>query len=158
MNITQRRYKILTDFSRVYSFLEETFDSVTLNSYLLPQYFEYAHMHSYFDYFKTHHFGIWEDDDNIVGIACYEMKMGDCHIHVRKGYEVLLPKLLTWAEQELSVVNEGKLGLKVWITDKEPNKRSLLQANDYILPIPNQSGYSNTQSRFQKRHCRTASR
>ena len=69
--------------------MEETYDSVTLNSYLLPQYFEYAHMHSYFDYFKTHHFGVWEDGSNIVGIACYEMRMGDCHMHVRKEYEAL---------------------------------------------------------------------
>ena len=43
MNITQRRYKILIDFEKVYRFLEETYDPVTLNSFLLPQYFEYAH-------------------------------------------------------------------------------------------------------------------
>ena len=133
MNITQRRYKILTDFEKVYRFLEETFDPVTLNSFLLPQYFEYAHMHSYFDYFKTHRFGIWEDDGNIVGVACYEMRLGDCHIHVRKGYESLLPDLLSWSEKELYAEKDGKRSLKVWITDKEPKKRELLRANGYEL-------------------------
>ena len=133
MNITQRRYKILIDFEKVYRFLEETYDPVTLNSYLLPQYFEYAHMHSYFDYFNTHHFGIWEDGGKTTGIACYEMGMGDCHMHIRKGYEALLPELFTWAEKELSVVKDGKRSLKVWITDKELNKRELLQTSGYEL-------------------------
>ena len=133
MNITQRRYKILTDFERVYRFLEETYDPVTLNSYLLPQYFEYAHMHSYFDYFKTHHFGVWEKGGNIVGIACYEMRMGDCHIHVQREHETLLPELLSWAEKELSVTNDGKRSLNVWITDREKSKCELLIANGYTL-------------------------
>jgi GNAT superfamily N-acetyltransferase len=130
---TQRRYKILIDFDRVYRFLDETYDPLTLNSYLLPQYFEYAHMHSYFDYFKTHRFGIWEDDGKIVGIACYEMKPGDCHMHFSKGYESILPELLAWAEKELSVTDGDKQSLNVWITDKEQDKRELLQANGYVL-------------------------
>lgn len=133
MSITLRRYKILIDFERVYRFLEETYDPVTLNSYLLPQYFEYAHMHSSFDYFKTHHFGIWEDDGSIVGVACYEMRLGDCHMHVRKGYEGLLPELLTWAETELSVINNDKRSLNVWITDKEQYKREMLITGGYKL-------------------------
>ncbi len=133
MSVTQRRYKVLADFERVHRFLEETYDPITLNSFLLPQYFEYAHMHSYFDYFKTHHFGIWEDDGNIVGIACFEMKMGDCHMHVKKGYDALLPDLLMWAEKELSVAAGGKHSLKVWITDREPEKQDLLKASGYTL-------------------------
>ena len=50
--ITKRRYKILVDFERVHKFLTETYNFETLNSWLLPQYFEYAHMHGYFDYFN----------------------------------------------------------------------------------------------------------
>ena len=133
MKIIQKRYKVLVDFERVYRFLEETYDLETLNSFLLPQYFEYAHMHTYFDYFKTHHIGIWEDGGDIVGIACFEMKIGDVHLHTRKGYEALLPDLLLWAEKELSAQKDGVSSLKVWITDKEPEKRKLLQRNDYML-------------------------
>jgi len=133
MNIVQRRYKILTDFERVYRFLQETYDPITLNSFLLPQYFEYAHMHGYFNYFKSHHIGIWEDDGVIVGITSYEMNIGDCHMHVRKGYETLLPELLKWSEQELSTINDGQYCLEVCIIDNELNKRELLQANGYTL-------------------------
>ena len=133
MDIVQRRYKVLTDFEKVYKFLEETYNPVTLNSYLLPQYFEYAHTHPYFDYFKTHHFGLREDNGKMVGIACFEMRIGDCHIHVRRGYESLLSELLLWSENEMSVEKDGKRSLKVWITDKEPNKRELLQKNGYMM-------------------------
>ena len=133
MNITKRRYKILVDFTRVYSFLEETYDPNTLNSYLLPQYFEYAHMHPAFDYFKTHHIGVWENDGDIVGIACFEMGMGDCHMHVKKGFEALLPELLSWSENEMSVIKDGKHRLGIWITDKEFDKIELLQLNGYTL-------------------------
>lgn len=131
--IAQRRYKILTDFERVHNFLDKTYDFVTLNSYLLPQYYEYAHTHPYFDYFMTHHFGLWEDDGIIVGIACYEMRMGDCHMHVKKGYESLLPALLSWSEKELSIMKDDKRVLKIWITDKEPIKRELLETNGYAI-------------------------
>ena len=131
MPITCRRYKLLADFEPVYRFLQETYDPVTLNSYLLPQYFEYAHAHSYFNYRMTHRFGLWEDDGILVGVACYEMNMGSCHLHVRPGYENLLPELLAWAERELCTVKHKKHELQVWITDKEPQKRDMLNANGY---------------------------
>jgi len=131
--ITHRRYKILVDFERVHKFLTDTYDFETLNSWLLPQYFEYAHMHSAFEYFKSHHFGMWEDDGNIVGIACFEMGMGDCHMHTHKDYKFLLPELLDWAERELFVVKDGKRSLEVKITDKEPEKRDLLKSAGYEM-------------------------
>jgi len=133
MAVQARRYRLLADFEPVYRFLQETYDPVTLNSCLLPQYFEYAHAHSYFNHKLTHRFGLWEDGDAIVGIACYEMDLGDCHMHVRPGYEALLPELLGWAEKELCAVKRGRRRLQFWITDKEPQKRELLQANGYKL-------------------------
>ena len=131
--VTKRRYKILVDFERVHKFLTETYDIQTLNSWLLPQYWEYAHMHSYFEYRKTHHFGIWEDDGNIVGISCFEMNLGDCHMHAHKDYKFLLPELLEWAERELPAIKDGKHTLEVTITDKEPEKRELLKSAGYAM-------------------------
>ena len=133
MPIQCRRYKLLADFEPVYRFLQETYDPVTLNSYLLPQFWEYAHVHSYFNHKMTHRMGLWEDGDVLVGIVCYEMDLGDCHMHVRPGYETLLPELLAWAEKELCAVKRGKRRLQFWITDKEPGKRELLQTNGYRL-------------------------
>lgn len=133
MNITNRRYKMLTDFVRVHRFLQETYDPVTLNSYLLPQYFEYAHTHPRFNSKLTHRFGLWEDNGSVVGIVCYEMDLGENHLHVGKGYETLIADLLKWAERELWAQKDGKREISVWITDKEPQKRQLLIDNNYCL-------------------------
>ena len=133
MPVQCRRYKLLADFEPVYRFLQETYDPVRLNSYMLPQFFEYGHMHSYFNHKRTHRFGLWEDDGVLVGIACYEMDLGKCHLHVRPGYENLLPELLEWSEKELYEVKFGKRRLQFWITDQEPGKRELLRTNGYKL-------------------------
>ena len=79
--VSVRRYDILSDFTSVYNFLEDAFDENTLNSYLLPQYFEYAHYLQWFDYLRAHRMGLWEHESNIVGIAAYEMEIGTTHLH-----------------------------------------------------------------------------
>ena len=132
-HISPRRYNILTDFSRVYDFLEATYDRETLNSYLLPQYFEYAHHLQWFDYIRTHRMGLWEDAGELVGIVAYEMEIGTAHLHTDKGYEFLLPEMLEWAEREISIEESGKRILKVWITDKEARKQNLLRSQGYQL-------------------------
>ena len=132
-DVTARRYDILSDFTAVYNFLEETYDETTLNSYLLPQYFEYAHSLLWFDYVRAHRMGLWEQNGNIVGIAAYEMEIGTAHLHTKKSCRYLLPKLLEWAEREISIKRDGKTNLRVWITDKEPEKQELLKNNGYQL-------------------------
>jgi len=129
--ITRRRYKILVDFEHVYRFLTETYDIETLNSYLLPQFFEYANMNTFFEFPKSHHFGIWESDGNIVGIACFEMTIGECLLHTHKDYKFLLPEMLEWAELELSVIEDDKRKLDVKITDKELDKVKMLKSAGY---------------------------
>jgi hypothetical protein len=133
MSITQRRYKLLADFQKVHDFLTETYDKETLNSYLLPQYVEYAHSLLYFDFKHTHRFGLWEDEGRLVGIACYEMGMGTIHLHAGKGYECLLPDMLSWGETELSESTESRRRLSVWIIDREEAKRKLLLSSGYVL-------------------------
>jgi len=133
MSITQRRYTILIDFDKVYRFLEETYDPVTLNSYLLPHYFEYAQHIQWFDYIRAHRIGLWEDDGKLVGIAAYEMDIGKAHLHTSTEYQYLLPDLLDWAEKELVVVKEGKQSLGIWTTSKEITKQRILGKRGYQL-------------------------
>ncbi len=124
-DIIKRRYRLLSDFTKVY-------DMSTLNSCLLPQFFEYAHTHPYFDHKMTHRFGLWEDDDKLVAVACYEMVLGEALLSTKKGYEFLLPELLTHAETELSKNINGKKSLTVWIIDTEENKIRLLSDSGYV--------------------------
>lgn len=133
MNIKNRKYKLFADFDKAHRFLVDTYDFETLNGYLLPQYFEYAHHLQWFDFLRAHRCGLWEEGGELVGIACYEMNIGDCNMHTKKGYEFLLPEMLIHAEKELSAFEEGKHKLSVWITDKEINKRELLKENGYHM-------------------------
>lgn len=131
MTVIQRRYDILSDFNTVYNFLEETYDPVTLNSYLLPQYWEYAHHLQWFDYMRAHRMGLWEENGHLAGVAAYEMEIGKTHLHTINNS--LLPEMLEWAEQELSITKDNKRSLGVWITSKEPKKQSLLKDRGYQL-------------------------
>jgi len=133
--VKQRRYQMLTDYGRVYDFLAQTYDSSTLNGYLLPAYFEYGHTHRNFNYHLTHHIGLWEAGGAIVGIACYGMYPGQypgqCHLHVRSGFDHILPQMLDWGELELSTVVDDKRHLGVWIVGSEADKRDLLRQRGY---------------------------
>jgi GNAT superfamily N-acetyltransferase len=139
---TARRYEELSDYRKVYDFLVATFDLTTMNSYLLPAYFEYAHYLPWFEFANTHRMGIWEDDDGaIVAIVAYETSVGVAHLHYAPGFEALLPQMLDWAETELSI--PGVFGddeahvdsrkLEVWITSTEPVKREFLKSRGYHL-------------------------
>ena len=133
MNIAHRRYDILSDFHAVYHFLEYTYDYNTLNSYLLPHYWEYAHYLQWFDYIRAHRMGLWEDSGMLVGIAAYEMEIGNTHLHTKRGYSRLLPEMLDWAENEMSVVKDNGRSLGVWITSKELDKQKLLSDRGYQI-------------------------
>ena len=124
-----RRYRLLSDFKTIRGFLTENYSFDTLNSYLLPQFFEYAHTHPQFNHRLAHRFGIWQDFDKPAGIACYEMDVGECFLVTGRGYEFLLPEMLEYAQEELSLENI----LKVWVTDKETDKIGLLIKNGYDM-------------------------
>lgn len=130
-NIYKRRYKLLTDFTKDHGFLANIYTLDTLNSYLLPQFFEYAHTHPFFNHKLTHRFGLWEDNGKLVGIACYEMDVGESFLVTDREHIYLLPEMLAFAEKELSVINNNKHTLSVWVTDKETNKIELLSRRGY---------------------------
>ncbi|HOV69116.1 MAG TPA: hypothetical protein PLZ84_02195 [Clostridia bacterium] len=56
-NLFRRSYRLLNDFNAVYRFLTDIYMLDTLNSYLLPPFFEYAHTHPFFNHKLTHRLG-----------------------------------------------------------------------------------------------------
>ncbi len=129
--ITRRRYRLLADFPMVHRFLADIYSIDTLNSYLLPQFFEYAHTHPAFQHRLAHRFGLWEDGGKLVGITCFEMNIGECFLVTDRGHSFLLPEMLEYAERELSAEDNGRRTLSVWVTDKEADKIRLLSGNGY---------------------------
>jgi len=127
MSVNYRQYKLLGDFDKVLKYLSDVYNTDTLNGYLLPQFFEYAHTHPAFNYKLTHRIGLWEDNNIIVGIACFEMDIGECFISFRKGYNELLPEIIKYSEKNLSNNNS----LSIWIIDKEIEKKNILEKMEY---------------------------
>ncbi len=131
MSVTKREYKMLVDFPKVYAFLEEIYNTETYNSYLLPQYFEYAHMHPWFKIEKSWRSGVWEEEGKVVAVVMMDMSVGECALATARGYEYLLSEMLAHAEEYLYEIKDGKRTLCVWITDKEEEKKNLLLQNGY---------------------------
>jgi hypothetical protein len=75
--------------------------------------------------------GLWEDKNELVGIACYEMDIGDCFISAKKGCENLLPEMISYSENNLFKKENDKKVLSIWITDKENEKIKLLEKAGY---------------------------
>jgi GNAT superfamily N-acetyltransferase len=132
--IKNRRY-VPEDFEKVHKFLTDTYDRETLNSLLLPQFFEYSYAYPAFQYLKSHHPGLWEDGGKIVGIVCFDIGAGSHYLHTHKDYKYLLPELLIWAERELSIIKDDMLESEVWITENEHDKRELIKKSGYSLKL-----------------------
>ena len=129
-----RRYDILSDFHNVYKFLNRIYDRRTLNGYLLPEFWEYAHYHSMFDYHHAHHMGLWEENGQLVAVCVYEMELGQAFLAADPEHFYLLPEQLDWAEREIAINTDDdgrKLG--VWTTTPEMAKRTLLKSRDYEI-------------------------
>jgi ribosomal protein S18 acetylase RimI-like enzyme len=129
--MTAHRYDILSDFGRVYDFLVETFDEATLNSYLYPAFWEYMHTIGDFEYARTQRMGIWESDGHIVGVATFDVGVGEAFLHARPEHTDLYPAMLDWAERELPEIKDGNQVLGIHITTAEPHKRDLLESRGY---------------------------
>jgi len=132
MSVKFRRYKLLVDFDKVNKYLTDVFSIETLNGYLLPQYFEYAHTHPLFSFKQAHRFGLWEHENELVGIACYDMYPGECFISVKNRFNSLLPEMINYSEEYLSEKSNGKTSLAISIIGKEIEKKELLEKSGYI--------------------------
>lgn len=131
MTITKRPYKLLSDFNAVHKYLIDIYTLKELNSMMLPQFFEYAHIHPAFNHKLTHRFTLWEKSNKIVALTCYEMDIGEAFLVAENGYDKLLPEMLCQAEKELSVMSDDKHTLSVWVIDTQSEHIRLLGKNGY---------------------------
>lgn len=131
MNITKRPYRLLSDFVAVHNFLTKTYTLKEQNSHLLPQFFEYAHTHPWFNHKLTHRSTLWEENDEIVAFCCFEMNIGEAFLVTKKGYNFLLSEMLEQAERELSTEMNGVKSLTIWIVDTQQEHLTLLKNSGY---------------------------
>jgi predicted N-acetyltransferase YhbS len=131
MGITRRRYKLLDDFERVSQFIRLNFKEYQLGGNIPQPYWEYAHTHPYFNHSLTHRIGIWEESGDIVGVACYEMNIGEAYFLTKDGYDVLKPEMVVYAEAELSKKTDDEFSLDIRVYDYETELIELLVQKGY---------------------------
>ena len=78
----------MADFPLVHGFLTAIYSLDTLNSYLLPQFLEYAHTHPMFNHRLTH-------------------RLGESFLVTGPEHAFLLPEMLAYGERELCAVRGG---------------------------------------------------
>lgn len=108
-----REFKILKDFEKIYQFLNEQYKEQGFIYPLAPM-FEYALTHCCFNYMAVHRFRIWEDDGAVVGLAGFEIFLGEAFVLADKNYEYLYHDMLDYAEKNIAVRkdNENVINIK----------------------------------------------
>ena len=122
-------------------------DSVAISDFLYTLYepdnrdgnwfqpiWEYAYTHPWFDDAAVHHIGIWEDSSAIVGVANYELRLGEAFFQVHPAYQRLKPEMLDYAEQHLAATTDvGKRCLRAYVNDFDTVFEQVVRARGYAL-------------------------
>lgn len=136
-SITRRPYRYLTDFEDVYRFMRDNY-SIDGAYGQKPPFFEYAQALLDFDRVHTYLDAIWEDAGGIVAFCYYEINPGQAYFNLKKGYECLIPEMITYAEQNMKSV-EGKLICNIYSTQTafadELRKRGYKKTEAYPVHI-----------------------
>ncbi len=90
---------------------------------------EWGYFHPEFDRSLIPYIGIWLDGERVVGVAAFDMYLGEAFCGALPGYEQILPEILCYAEGQLS----DKNGLGIAVDDQDKTMRSLLLQRGYGL-------------------------
>ena len=89
---------------------------------------EWMIAHPYFDYSLINKIGLWFIDDNLVGIAIFDMYLGECNIITLKEYHHLYNEILEYAYKYLS----DEDGLGIYVNDRCIDDINILTDKGYI--------------------------
>lgn len=129
--ISFRNYRLLSDYHKVSSFLRKNYSPVERNGYFLQPFYEYAQTHPMFNHELSHKMGLWERGSEIIAGVFYEMDLGEAFIVASSEFKYLLPEMLDFAESEISIEENGRRKLSVWITDSQHDHVELLKSRGY---------------------------
>lgn len=121
---------MLSDFEKVSSFYIENYKIP--NWFHTKTCFEFSHTHGNFNHKRAHHFGIWEENGQIVATACFEIDIGVYIPFIKEGYEFLQTEMLRYAEKELCLFSDNNYSLDIFSTDKQ-NLDNFYSANGYSV-------------------------
>lgn len=121
-----------TDFPAISDFLYGLYQPDNRDGNWFQPVWEYAYTHPWFDEQSVHHIGIWEDDGTMVGVALYELRLGEAFFQVHPAYAHLKPEMLAYAEQSLTgTTDDGRRYLKAYVNDFDTPFEHLVQSRGY---------------------------
>lgn len=129
MNIV--KFRLLSDFHRVHTFLTENYDLTHLNSYYLPQFFEYALTHPLFSFKEAHRMMIIEENNEMIGFIAIEMTVPETFVVLKQEYLSYFDKCVTLATQHMSVVKDNIQISRIWVIDHEIKKNDILKERGF---------------------------
>ncbi len=75
---------------------------------------------------------VWESDGQIIGVACYEGRLGEVYPQVHPNHRDLEDEMMAWAEEHLTVEREdGTHRLSVRAYDYDTFRQTMLQKRGY---------------------------
>lgn len=134
MTITLRACAGPVDFPAISDFLYTLYQPNNSDGNWFQPIWEYAYTHPWFDEEAVDRIGIWEDDGAIVGVAMYELRLGEAFFQIHPAYTHLQTEMLLHAEQHLTGrTDEGRRYLKAYVNDFDTAFTQMVQSRGYEL-------------------------
>lgn len=133
MNITFRNYNHGKDYRRVDDFLIAHHEPANRDGNWIEPAWEYMHFHPALDSSNLSRFGIWDEGEEIIGVAHYESHLGEAFFQFHPAYRHLRKEMLEYAETDLTSISkkDGRRYLCVYINDDDAEFISLVKERGY---------------------------
>jgi predicted N-acetyltransferase YhbS len=132
MAITQRCYGRDSDFDTVSDFLVRHYLPMNQDGNLLQPIWEYSYTHPYTDRSLLNKIGIWEDDNEIVGVVIFETHPVDLFLNVHPKYQFLKPEMLTYAENHLTdLYKKGNRFFRIYVNEFDCELKKTVKLREY---------------------------
>ena len=106
MPVNMRHYSSEPLFSKDYYKVRQFLRAINQDRLSTPGFtwgrWEWMTTHSMLDRSSLNRIGLWEDHDQIVGMATYESTLGDAYIFTAQGYSSLQQEMLEYAKGALA--------------------------------------------------------
>lgn len=121
------------DYKRVSDFLIAHHQPGNADGNWLEPMWEYMHFHPILDASNMEKFGIWDVSGKIVGIAHYELHLGEAFFQFHPAYRHLRNEMLDYAEANLTGTSkkDGRKYLCVYVKDYDAEFLSVVQTQGY---------------------------
>jgi GNAT superfamily N-acetyltransferase len=134
MTIRSRPYDPKVDYEKISQFLTKHYSPHNSDGNWLEPSWEYAIFHPAIDEENMDRWRIWKDEDEIVGFAHYEWRMGEGFFEFHPDYRHLREEILDYAECHLTGISkkDGRKYLCAYLNDYDTPLLDLLQQRGYL--------------------------